>query len=95
MCKIVFPEYSTWAYHGYGQISYFYGKGKSSSIHWFELCLNILPEKMFGRELSFLAGGQFVTAKEYVSVCFSEGVHPVYTLYEKVFKEYKAKIRYA
>jgi len=93
MCKIVFPEYSAWKYYGQGLIVYFYDKGKSSSIHWLELCLTHLPDKMYGMEQAFLAGGQFGTAREYVMGRMNDGVHPVSALYEKVFAEYKSGIK--
>jgi hypothetical protein len=92
MCRVIFPKYSAWEYYGDGLISYFYGKGKSSSIHWLELCLTHLPDAMYGEEQAFLSGGQFGTAREYVMARMNSGIHPVSALHEKVFVEYKVKI---
>lgn len=95
MCKVVFPEYSNWSHAGLGWVGYFYGKGKSSSISWLELCLTHLPDKMYGAEEAFFAGGKFVTAREYVMSRMNDGIHPVSALHDKVFVEYKHKIRYS
>lgn len=95
MCKMVFPEYSAWSYYEGGLITYFYGKGKSSSIHWLELCLTHLPNKMYGDIEDFLIDGEWSTARKFIAIAFSKNIHPVSYLYENVFSEYKTKIRYS
>lgn len=92
MCRIVFPEYSNWNILDVF-ICYSYGKGLSSHVHWLELCLTHLPDRMYGAEQVFLAGGQFGTAREYVMSRMNDGIHPVSALHEKVFAEYKSAIK--
>ncbi len=96
MCKIVFPEYREWFRQEFGFIGYWFWDGSKmalDSIYWLELCLTHLPDEMYGEEQTFLSGGQFVTAREYVMARMNSGIHPVSSLYEKVFAEYKSTIK--
>lgn len=101
ICTDLFPEYNFISYfESTGQIKLIPHRGEMQFIHWFELCITHLPEKIFNiAKKNYIVGELVFPGKHRKNMLrIIEEIHPVDYLYQELINLSEKKtdlIKYA